>query len=114
MCEFHVHPYHANPIIASFFFIINSWKIYPIHETTFGILLYVNRKSRETISEDELTQLFWFDNTTVQDCIKEIVVHSSVRLEFHRIVEPTVRQTNQTVSSSGIFSKNLTSFTNQL
>ena len=44
----------------------------------------------------------------------KIVFHSSVRLGFHRIVEPTVRQTNQTVSSSGIFSKNLTSFTNQL
>ena len=111
MCEFHVHPYHANPIIASFFFIINSWKIYPIHETTFGILLYVNRKSRESISEDEVyPQRF----RRVQDCIEEIVSLSKIKLGFHKIVEPTVRQTNQTVSSSGIFSKNLTSFTNQL
>ncbi|RCL31664.1 MAG: hypothetical protein DBX08_03190 [Nitrosopumilus sp.] len=67
----------------------------------------LNTKNRESISEDEVyPQRF----RGVQDCIEEIVSLSKIRLGFHRRVEPTVRQTNQTVSSSGIFSKNLISF----
>ena len=68
---------------------------------------FLNTKNKESISEDEVyTQRF----RRVQDCIEEIVSLSKIRLGFHRIVEPTGGQTNQTVSSSGIFSQRTLSF----
>ena len=48
------------------FWIIISLQLY---RATFGILLYVNNKSRETISEDEV---YPWKFRRVQDCIEEI------------------------------------------
>ena len=39
------------------------------HRATLGILLYVNRKYRETISEDEV---YPWKSRRVQDCVEEI------------------------------------------